>query len=100
MSSTPASTDSPVIQPMHIPTQAAVVQLPQAPLGNSTNGASQAPGQGTKAMLAKRLASMGGNPKYISPTDNMMTPCTAKINQSKKKHFNKLRNQLSYPVPI
>lgn len=29
------------------------------------------------------------NPKYISPTDKMLTPCTAKISESKKKHFNK-----------
>jgi len=60
MSSTSTPTDSPVIQPMHNPAQAAVVQQPQAPLGNATNGLLQAPGQGTKAMLAKRLASKGG----------------------------------------
>ncbi|KAF8528702.1 hypothetical protein JB92DRAFT_2696973 [Gautieria morchelliformis] len=88
------STESPVIQPMHIPAQAAVVQQPQAPLGNATNGLLHAPGQGIKAILAKRLASKAGNPKYISPTDTMLTPCTAKISQSKKKHFNKLRYQL------
>ncbi|KAF8529173.1 hypothetical protein BU17DRAFT_80362 [Hysterangium stoloniferum] len=89
MSSTTSPTDSPVILPMHNPAQAAVVQQPLAPVGNTTHGLFQVPGQATKAMLAKRLAAKGGNPKYISPTDKMMTPCTAKITQSKKKHFNK-----------
>jgi len=89
MSTTPSPTDSPVIHPMHNPSQAAVVQQPLAPIGNTTHGLLQVPGQAIKAMLAKRLAAKGGNPMYISPTDKMMTPCTAKITQSKKKHFNK-----------
>lgn len=29
------------------------------------------------------------NRATVSPTDNMMTPCTAKLTQAKKKHFNK-----------
>jgi len=41
---------------MHVPTQAAVVQQPLAPVGNIAG----VPGQGTKAMLAKRLAAKGG----------------------------------------
>ena len=29
------------------------------------------------------------NPTYVSPTDNMMTPCSQKLNATKKKHFTK-----------
>ena len=51
---------SPVhVQPLHNPSQAAHVAVPQAPLGNATNGSavpSQAPGMGAKALLAKRMA--------------------------------------------
>jgi hypothetical protein len=31
----------------------------------------------------------GRNPTYISPTDNLMTPCTQKLTAAKKKHFTK-----------
>ncbi|CAA7259724.1 unnamed protein product [Cyclocybe aegerita] len=88
MSATSTPTDSPIstsIQPLHNPAQAAQVVVPQAPLGNVAN---QAPGMGAKALLAKKLAK-GNNPTYISPTDNMMTPVTQKLNAAKKKHFNK-----------
>ncbi|THH15201.1 hypothetical protein EW146_g5229 [Bondarzewia mesenterica] len=82
--STPGSTP---IQPLHNPKHAALVAVPQAPLGNTTNGpANQAPGMGVKAMLAKRIAK-NENPNYISPTDNLITPCSQKISAAKKKHF-------------
>lgn len=29
------------------------------------------------------------NPSFVSPTDNLMTPCTQKISAAKKKHFTK-----------
>ena len=29
------------------------------------------------------------NPNFVSPTDDMMTPCTKKISAARKKHFNK-----------
>ncbi|KZT29320.1 hypothetical protein NEOLEDRAFT_1175029 [Neolentinus lepideus HHB14362 ss-1] len=81
MSTTSTPTDSPVsVQALHNPSQAAH----QAPLSNATNGA--APGLGTKALLAKRFAKKN-NPTYVSPTDNLMTPCTQKITAAKKKHF-------------
>ncbi|KAF8974315.1 hypothetical protein BDZ97DRAFT_2069259 [Flammula alnicola] len=70
---------------MHNPSLAAQVVVPQAPLGNVAN---QAPGMGAKALLAKKMAK-SLNPTYISPTDNMMTPCTQKLSAAKKKHFNK-----------
>ncbi|OBZ76611.1 hypothetical protein A0H81_03724 [Grifola frondosa] len=100
MSSTSTPNDSPVhVQPLHNPSQAAHIVVPQAPLGNSTNGlASQAVGMGAKALLAKKLAknqltrpkyNFNSNPMFVSPTDNMMTPCTQKINAAKKKHFTK-----------
>lgn len=60
MSAVTTPNDSPVqapIQPLHNPSQAAHVVVPQAPLGNATNGiGSQAPGMGAKALLAKKLA--------------------------------------------
>ena len=60
MSTTSTPNDSPSsVQPLHNPSQAAKVVLPQAPLGNVLN---QAPGMGAKALLAKRM------PKaYVTP---------------------------------
>ena len=103
-SSTPSGSPA-LIQPLHNPSQAAHVVVPQAPLGNVVN---QAPGMGAKALLAKKMAknqsatlprtaadcvltslNKFSNPTYISPTDNLMTPCTQKLNAARKKHFNK-----------
>ncbi|KAL0577731.1 hypothetical protein V5O48_004280 [Marasmius crinis-equi] len=87
MSSTSTPNDSPSaapIQPLHNPEHAAHVVVPQAPLGNVVN----APGMGAKALLSKKMAK-SLNPTYVSPTDNMMTPCTQKLSAAKKKHFNK-----------
>jgi hypothetical protein len=56
MSGTPTPNDSPFatpIQPLHNPSQAAQVVVPQAPLGNVAN---QGLGMGAKALLAKKLA--------------------------------------------
>jgi len=88
MSAPNTPNDSPIgtpIQPMHNPSQAAHVVVPQAPLGNVAN---QAVGMGAKALLAKKMAK-NHNPNFISPTDNLMTPCTQKLNAAKKKHFTK-----------
>ena len=49
------SPDSTPIQPLHNPSLAAQVVVPQAPIGNGTL-ANQAPGMGAKALLAKKLA--------------------------------------------
>lgn len=60
MSATTTPNDTPIgtpIQPLHNPGQAAHVVVPQAPLGNATNGLlNQAPGMGAKALLAKKFA--------------------------------------------
>ncbi|RPD66733.1 hypothetical protein L226DRAFT_556611 [Lentinus tigrinus ALCF2SS1-7] len=91
MSATTTPNDSPIgtpIQPLHNPSQAAHVVVPQAPLGNATNGQLNQPGMGAKALLAKKFAKTH-NPTYVSPTDNMMTPCSQKLNATKKKHFTK-----------
>ncbi|EGN93081.1 hypothetical protein SERLA73DRAFT_116531 [Serpula lacrymans var. lacrymans S7.3] len=92
MSAVTTPNDSPVsapIQPLHNPSQAAHVVVPQAPLGNATNGvANQVPGMGVKALLAKKLAK-SKNPTYISPTDKLMTPVTQKLNAAKQKRFTK-----------
>ncbi|KAF9075876.1 hypothetical protein BDP27DRAFT_1415036 [Rhodocollybia butyracea] len=88
MSSTTTPNDSPIsanIQPLHNPANAAHVVVPQAPLGNVVN---QVPGMGAKALLAKKLAKTQSAP-YHSPTDNLMTPVTQKLNATKKKHFAK-----------
>ncbi|KAJ7507755.1 hypothetical protein B0H11DRAFT_2218576 [Mycena galericulata] len=88
MSATTTPNDSPTsvpIQPLHNPAQAAHVVVPKAPLGNVGN---QPAGMGAKALLAKKMAK-NLNPTYISPTDNLMTPCTQKLSAAKKKHFNK-----------
>ncbi|KAI0787155.1 hypothetical protein BC629DRAFT_1515276 [Irpex lacteus] len=80
--STPAD-----VQPLHQPTQAAVVVPPQAPVGTASNSAAnQSIGMGAKALLAKKMAK-NANPNFVSPTDDMMTPCTKKISAAKKKHF-------------
>ncbi|KAG8982448.1 hypothetical protein FRB94_012598 [Tulasnella sp. JGI-2019a] len=93
MSSSENCSPAPVatVEALHQPAQAAQVQVPQAPLGNTTNlshykAFSGAMGQ--KALLAKKMAKTH-HPSTISPTDNLMTPCTAKLTQAKKKHFNK-----------
>ncbi|KAH0839984.1 hypothetical protein J3R83DRAFT_943 [Lanmaoa asiatica] len=91
MSSTSTPSDSPIsapIQPMHNPSQAAHIVVPQAPLGNATNGTTSAPGMGMKALLAKKMAK-SNNPKLVSPTDNMVTPATQKINAARQKRFAK-----------
>ncbi|KAF7313762.1 RING-type domain-containing protein [Mycena chlorophos] len=75
------------IQPLHNPDQAAHVVVPKAPLGNVANQPA-ALGAGAKALLAKKMAK-NINPTYISPTDNLMTPCTQKLSAAKKKHFTK-----------
>jgi len=51
---------------------------------------------GTKALLAKKLI-RNKKPATSSPTDNMLTPCSAKLNQTKKKHFNKSKS-ISKPL--
>ncbi|KAJ7129729.1 hypothetical protein C8R44DRAFT_777516 [Mycena epipterygia] len=88
MSAATTPNDSPIsapILPLHNPAQAAHVVVPKAPLGNVGN---QPAGMGAKALLAKKMAK-SLNPTYISPTDNLMTPCTQKLSAAKKKHFTK-----------
>jgi hypothetical protein len=48
------SPDSTPIQPLHNPSLAAQVVVPQAPIGNSITN--KAPGMVAKALLAKKLA--------------------------------------------
>ncbi|KLO14960.1 hypothetical protein SCHPADRAFT_939095 [Schizopora paradoxa] len=90
MSTESTPTGSPIhVEPLHNPSHAAKVVVPQAPLGNATNGPiSQVPGMGAKALLAKKMAKTI-NPKFVSPTDKIMTPCSQKISAVKKKHFTK-----------
>ncbi|KAH9965905.1 hypothetical protein BC827DRAFT_1354901 [Russula dissimulans] len=99
MSATSTPSDSPAsvhIQPLHNPQNAAHVAIPQAPLGNATNGPiNPGPGMGARAFLAKRMTKTQ-NPTYVSPTDSMLTPVTQKISAARKKRFNK---GPSVPIP-
>ena len=100
MSTTSTPDESPMhIQPLHNPSQAAI------PLGNN-NGLT---GLGTRALLSKRMAKeqyallvlfatkttwltrypILRNPKFVSPTDKLLTPVSQKLNAAKKKHFDK-----------
>ena len=57
MSSQSESPASVHMQPLHNPQNAAQVSIPQAPLGNATNGPIvHGPGMGARAFLAKRIA--------------------------------------------
>jgi len=91
MSTESTPSGSPVhVEALHHPSHAAKVVVPQAPLGNATNGPiSQVPGMGARALLAKKMAK-SNNPKFVSPTDKIVTPCSQKISAAKKKHFTKL----------
>ncbi|KAL7008809.1 hypothetical protein EMMF5_001555 [Cystobasidiomycetes sp. EMM_F5] len=42
---------------------------------------------GGKALLAKKMAASGNS--FYSPTDTIVSPCTAKLHLAKKKHFTK-----------
>ncbi len=45
-----------------------------------------------RQLLQKKLsgaANGGGGTTFASPTDTLMSPCTAKLNAQKRKHFNK-----------
>lgn len=89
MSTTSVPNDSPAsapVQPLQNPSQAAQVVVPQAPIGHAPN---VAPGLGAKALLAKRLAKGRSSNDTVSPTDNMMTPCTRRLTAEKKKLFDK-----------
>ena len=59
MSTTVSPNESPAsVQPLHNPSQAAYIVVPQAPLGNANTNAvnANAPGMGVKALLAKKMA--------------------------------------------
>ncbi|KAH9977757.1 hypothetical protein BGW80DRAFT_1201649 [Lactifluus volemus] len=92
MSSTSTPSESPVsvhVEPLHNPQNAAHVAIPQAPLGNTTNGPiNLAPGMGARALLVKRMTK-SQNATYVSPTDRLVTPVTQKISAARKKHFNR-----------
>ncbi|KAF4464281.1 acyl- dehydrogenase [Fusarium albosuccineum] len=57
----------------------------------------QAPGKEVKSMeyhrqvLQSKMAQEESTAKYISPSDNIMSPCTAKINALRNKHANKAK---------
>ena len=84
MSTTTTPNDSPVhVQPLHNPSQAAHVVVPQAPLGNATNGlSSQAPGMGAKALLAKKMAN-----QYVHTGSGRWPALTPFVGQQPEVHI-------------
>ncbi|CCG82377.1 Predicted protein [Taphrina deformans PYCC 5710] len=42
-----------------------------------------------RQLLAKKIAESDG--KFASPTDSMMSPCTAKLQANKKRHYTKAK---------
>lgn len=65
MSNLSSPSESPVIHPMHNASQAAVIQQPLAPVGN-TKDLFNLPGQAAKTMLAKRLAAKGAYVRLLA----------------------------------
>jgi hypothetical protein len=71
MSTTTSPDGSPAsIQPLHNPSQAAHVVVPQAPLGNVVN---QVPGMGAKALFAKKLAKNLSATLSFMPLTHLLT---------------------------
>lgn len=84
--SSAASNDASAVIPNHS-TQGSTETTSSMPLNNTTNTGSMPPANAAaKAFLAKKMANKS-NPKLVSPTDNLMTPCSQKINMAKKKNF-------------
>ncbi|WRT65467.1 uncharacterized protein IL334_002410 [Kwoniella shivajii] len=98
-SSTPnkSTSASPTITPLHDPKHQAKVIQPVKPLGTANPNqvvpgqmtAASAAGLGQKALLAKRFAK--ANKPTISPTDQLQSPCTAKLAGAKQRHFVKAK---------
>ncbi|KAH0537384.1 hypothetical protein FGG08_005826 [Glutinoglossum americanum] len=42
-----------------------------------------------RQMLQSKLKNEDGVPQYVSPSDGIMSPCTAKLSAYKNKHFMK-----------
>ncbi|KAI9894453.1 MAG: hypothetical protein M1814_003211 [Vezdaea aestivalis] len=70
-----------------------------APLTGSNTGNEKATGRGQKAMdyhrhvLKSNLGEEGSQQNYVSPSDNIVSPCTAKLSGLKNKHFMKAKGQ-------
>lgn len=45
-----------------------------------------------RQLLAKKIAESDG--KFASPTDSMMSPCTAKLQANKQRHYTKYGDHL------
>ncbi|GAA97718.1 uncharacterized protein L969DRAFT_80444 [Mixia osmundae IAM 14324] len=73
----------PCVEQLHHPEHAAHVEVPHG-ASNLPQGMSTMNG---KAFLGKKMAASGQS--FCSPTDTLVSPCTAKLNITKKKHFQK-----------
>ncbi|TIA90052.1 hypothetical protein E3P99_01766 [Wallemia hederae] len=70
--------ENPKVEQLHQPENAAVVDD-----NNEDKGAGQ------RALLAQKLKQTQNS--FVSPTDNLMTPVTAKLANHKKKNFSKAK---------
>ncbi|WWC60006.1 uncharacterized protein I303_102569 [Kwoniella dejecticola CBS 10117] len=94
---TKSTSASPTITPLHDPSHQATVIAPSKPLGvanpnkivpgQMTEPSAAGAGLGHKALLAKRFAK--ANKPTVSPTDQLQSPCTAKLAGAKQRHFAK-----------
>ncbi|WVQ94441.1 hypothetical protein IAU59_001520 [Kwoniella sp. CBS 9459] len=93
--SSTSTSPSPTITPLHDPKHQAKVIAPAKPLGVTNPNqivpgqmtAASAAGLGQKALLAKKFAK--ANKPTVSPTDQLQSPCTAKLAGAKQRHFAK-----------
>ncbi|KAI9760203.1 MAG: hypothetical protein M4579_001819 [Chaenotheca gracillima] len=46
-----------------------------------------------RQMLQSKLKEESSDQKYISPSDNIMSPCTEKLSAYRNKHFKKIKPQ-------
>ncbi|KZF22618.1 hypothetical protein L228DRAFT_268005 [Xylona heveae TC161] len=46
-----------------------------------------------RQMLEARMKDQPNEPSYVSPSDNIMSPCTQKLSAYKNKHFSKVKPQ-------
>ncbi|KAH8898501.1 hypothetical protein GQ53DRAFT_742516 [Thozetella sp. PMI_491] len=44
-----------------------------------------------RQVLQSKIAEQGANKQYISPSDNIMSPCTAKLNAFRSKQVGKVK---------
>ncbi|KAL2055312.1 hypothetical protein ABVK25_004650 [Lepraria finkii] len=76
------------------PTKPQTSEKPTATIGMDNEDANKPKSmEYHRQMLQNRLAEEKSSQVYISPSDTIMSPCTAKLSQYKTKHFMKSKPQ-------